>query len=160
MKTGTSRLGKLMMLITSLLVVSPLLFAEGSATEIYLKGTTNTTAGEFVVLNTDDVFYFQGKVYQVYQVKYDDSSKDMIIAVNVDGECNSFVASNGQFIFFYGCDKDGFGIRKVMFNNPWVQNEFNPQKFRCQSVLCKKRRVDQRMAIETVAAFVPDLYEV
>lgn len=158
MKTNNSRWKKMVMLITSLLLVTPLLFADGTMSEIYLTGTTDTPAGVFVVLNSDDVYYFDGHVYQVYEVRYEDHSKDMFIAVHTGADCNSFIACNGEFTFFYSCDEEGFGIRKVMFNNPGVQQAFSPDKFRCQSVLCKKRRTDRKLAIKTVATFVPDLY--
>jgi hypothetical protein len=158
MKTDNSRWEKTMVLIASFLLVAPMLFADGTISEIYLTGTADTPAGEFVVLNSDDIYYFDGLVYEVYEVRYEDHSKDMFIAVHTGADCNSFIAYNGEFTFFYSCDENGFGIRKVMFNNPSVHETFSPEKFRCQSVLCKKRKTERRLAIETVATFVPDLY--
>lgn len=158
MITNNSRLKKMVTLITFLLLVTPLLFADGTRSEIYMVGTTDTPAGDFVVLNSDDLYFFDGHVYEVYEVKYEDHSRDMFIAVHTGADCNSFIAYNGEFTFFYSCDDEGFGIRKVMFNHPDVHQAFSPEKFRCQSVLCKKRRAERRLAIETVATFVPDLY--
>ena len=158
MKPAIHTWKKAMMLIASLLVAAPLLLADGTATEVYLTGTTDTPAGAFVVLSTDDVYYFDGRSYEVYEVRYDDPSKDMSLAVHTGDDCNSFIAYNGQFTFFYSCDKDGFGIRKVMFSHPGVQEAFSPEKFRCQTVLCKKRKTDRKPAIQTVAEFVPELY--
>ena len=53
---------------------------------------------------------------------------NMNIAVNNEGECTSFVAFNGEFMFFYNCNKYGFGVRKVMFSNPWAKDVFDPQQ--------------------------------
>ncbi len=149
----------MMMLMASLLALSSLLLADGTASEIYLTGTTATPAGAFVVLNTEDVYYFNGNCYDVYEVQYEDHSRDMRIAVYTGRDCNSFIAYNGRFTFFYSCDEEGFGIRKVMFSDPGIQQAFSPEKFRCQSVLCKKRKAERKPAIETVATFVPDLYK-
>jgi len=150
----------MMMLMASLLAVSTLLFADGTTAEIYLTGTTDTPAGAFIVLNTDEEYYFNGNCYEVYKVQYEDHSKDMYIAVYTGKDCNSFIAYNGQFTFFYSCDEEGFGIRKVMFSHPDVQQAFSPQKFSCQSVLCKKRSAERKPAIATVATFVPELYKI
>ena len=49
-----------MMLIASLLALSPMLYADGSTAEVYLEGTTETPAGDYVVLSTEEVFYFNG----------------------------------------------------------------------------------------------------
>ena len=148
-----------MMLIVSLLAVSPLLFADGSTAAVYLTGTTESPAGDYVVLNTDQLYYYNGHTYDVYLVQYENLKSDLKIAVHTGDDCNSFIASNGQFTFFYSCDENGFGLRKVMFRNPQVKEYFSPEQFRCQSVLCKKRRVSRPMAVETVACFVPQLYK-
>jgi hypothetical protein len=47
----------------------------------------------------------------------------------------------------------------VMFRNPQVKEYFSPEQFHCQSVLCKKRRINRPTAVETVASFVPQLYK-
>lgn len=145
--------------MASLLAVTPLLFADGTTTEIYLTGSTGTPAGDYVVLNTDEVYYFNGNIYEVYEVKYDDFSKNMRLAVHTGEDCNSFIAYNERFTFFYSCDEEGFGIRRVMFRDPDAQQAFSPEKFRCQSVLCRKKRADRKLAVETVATFVPELYK-
>lgn len=145
--------------MASLMAVSPLLFADGSTAAVYLTGTTGSPAGDYVVLNTEEVYYYNGNTYDVYLVQYENLSSDLKIAVHTGDDCNSFIASNGQFTFFYSCDKNGFGIRKAMFHNPQVQESFSPEQFRCQSVLCKKRSVGRPMAVETVACFVPQLYK-
>ncbi len=148
-----------MILLVSLMAISPLLFADGSTAAVYLTGTTGTPAGDYVVLNTEEVYYYNGNTYDVYLVQYENLSSDLKIAIHTGYDCNSFIALNGQFTFFYSCDKNGFGIRRVMFDNPQVQESFSPEQFRCQSVICNKRRVDRPMAVETLACFVPQLYK-
>ena len=83
---------------------------------------------------------------------------NMKIAVNTtNGKCKSFVAYNGEFMFFYNCNKHGFGVRKVMFSNPWVKDGFNAQQFHDQSVLMKDRKVEKKEAVGMIAAYVPQL---
>jgi hypothetical protein len=159
MKTFTNRLGRTMMLIASLMAVSPQLFADGSTAAVYLTGTTESPAGDYVVLNTEELYYYNGNTYDVYLVQYENLNSDLKIAVHTGKECNSFIATNGKFTFFYSCDENGFGIRRVMFNNPLVKESFSPEQFHCQSVICKKRRINRPTAVETVACFVPQLYK-
>jgi hypothetical protein len=132
-------------------------FADGETTEVFLTGTTNTSAGDFVVQTTNDVFNYQGREYEVFRVYYDDPGMNMKIAVNTEGKCTSYVAFNDNFMFFYNCNKHGFGVRKVMFSNPWAKEEFDAQKFHDQTVLLKKRSMDKKEAVGMVASYVPQL---
>ena len=158
MKTGTNTFKRIVLVFASLFFLTILAWADATINEVYLTGTTNSSAGQFVVQTTDDLFYFQGKVYEVYQVNYDDPTMNMWIAVNSEGNCNSFVAYNGQFSFFYACNKYGFGVRKVMFVNPWVHDQFSPIEYQEQSILCCKHKIEKKMAIGTIATYVPLLY--
>ena len=146
------------MVFASLFLSTSLLFADGTDTEVYLTGSTNSSAGDYVVQTTDDLFHFQGKVYEVYKVSYDDPAMNMRIAVNTEGKCTSFVAYNGQFSFFYACNKYGFGVRKVMFNNPWVQDQFSHLEYHDQTILRCERSIEKKLAIGTIATYVPLLY--
>jgi hypothetical protein len=82
---------------------------------------------------------------------------NMKIAVNTEGPCRSYVAYNGEFMFFYNCNKNGFGVRKVMFSNPWVKDGFNAMQFHSQSVLMKDRKVDTKRAVGLVAIYLPQM---
>ena len=141
----------------ALFVFTAFAFADGETTEVFLTGTSNASAGDFVVQTTDDLFHFQGKKYEVYKVYYDNPDMNMRIAVNTEGQCKSFVAYNGEFIFFYNCNKDGFGVRKVMFSNPWVKDDFDAQQFHDQTVLLKKRKIEKKQAVGLIASYVPQL---
>ena len=141
-----------------LIAVSALLYADGETSEVYCSGTTNTPAGDYVVQTTDARYYFQGKEYEVYRIDYEDPGLNMKIAVNTDGNCTSFVAYNGQFSFFYACNKYGFGVRKVMFANPWVKDQFSSEKYHYQTIIKKQKRIEKKEAIAIVASFVPLLY--
>jgi hypothetical protein len=141
----------------ALFVMTSFAFADGESSEVFVSGTSNSSAGDFVVQSTSDQFHFQGKIYEVFRVYYDDPGMNMKIAVNTDGKCRSFVAFNGDFMFFYDCNKHGFGVRKVMFSNPWVKDSFNAKMFHDQSVLLKERRVEKKEAVGLIAAYVPQL---
>lgn len=132
-------------------------FADGETSEVFLTGTSNSAAGDFVVQTSTDMFYFQGREYEVFRVYYDDPDMNMKIAVNMEGKCTSFVAFNGEFMFFYNCNKSGFGVRKVLFSNPWAKDAFDAQKFHDQSVLMKKRSVDKKQAVGLIASYVPQM---
>ena len=155
MKTTVGFLNRLTALAVALFVFSSFAFADGETTEVFLTGTTNSSAGDFVVQTTSDMFHYQGKEYEVFRVYYDDPGMNMKIAVNTDGKCKSFVAYNGEFIFFYDCNKYGFGVRKVMFSNPWVKDGFDAQQFHDQSVLLKQRKVEKKEAVGLIASYVP-----
>jgi hypothetical protein len=157
MKTKVSLFKGLMTAVIVLFVFSVAAFADGEITEVFLTGTSNSPAGEFVVQTTDDIFYFQGGEYEVYKVYYDDPGMNMNIAVNNQGRCTSFVAYNGEFMFFYNCNKHGFGVRKVMFSNPWVKDEFSARQYHDQTVLLKQRKIEKKQAVGLIASYVPQL---
>jgi hypothetical protein len=157
MKTKVGLFNRLTAIAVALFVLTAFAYADGETTEVFLTGTSNSSAGNFVVQNTNDMFHFQGKEYEVFRVYYDDPEMNMKIAVNTEGKCKSFVAYNGEFMFFYKCNKHGFGVRKVMFSNPWVKDEFSAQQYHDQSVLMKDRRVEKKEAVGLIAAYVPQL---
>ena len=157
MKTKVSFLIRLMAAVIVLLCFSVCALADGETTEVFLEGTSHSSAGDFVVQTTNDLFHFQGSEYEVYYVYYDDPGMNMKIAVNNDGRCRSFVAYNGEFMFFYDCNQHGFGVRKVMFSNPWAKDQFSAEQFHHQSVLQKNRRIDKKLAVGLIAAYVPQL---
>lgn len=155
MKTKVSVFKRLMTAVIMLCLFPVFAFADGETTEVFLTGNSNSPAGEFVVQTTDDMFHFQGKEYDVYKVYYDDPEMNMRIAVNNEGRCDSFVAYNGEFMFFYDCNKHGFGVRKVMFSNPWAKDQFSAVQFHDQSVLLKDRKIEMKQAVGLIAAYVP-----
>ena len=148
---------RVMTIVVALCISATFVFADGETTEVFLTGTSNSSAGDFVVQTTNDMFHFQGNEYEVFRVYYDDPEMNMKIAVNTEGKCTSFVAFNGEFMFFYNCNKHGFGVRKVMFSNPWAKDEFDPQQFHDQSVLMKQKKVEKKQAVGLIAAYVPQL---
>ena len=152
-----SFLRRLMTTVIALCLFSVFAFADGETTEVFLTGSSNLAAGDFVVQTTSDMFHFQGREYEVYRVYYDNPEMNMKIAVNTEGKCTSFVAFNGEFMFFYNCNKHGFGVRKVMFSNPWVKDSFDAQQFHDQTVLMKERKVEKKQAVGLIAAYVPQL---
>jgi len=152
-----SLFSRLTTIVVALCVFTSFVFADGETTEVYLTGTSNSPAGDFVVQTSTDMFYYMGREYEVFRVYYDDPSMNMNIAVNNQGNCTSFVAYNGEFMFFYNCNKYGFGVRKVLFSNPWAKDEFDPQQFHDQTVLMKNRKVEKKQAVGLIAAYVPQL---
>ena len=155
MKTMVGFFKRLTAMSVALLVFASFAFAEGETAEVFLTGSSNSSAGDFVVQTTNDMFHYQGLEYEVFRVYYDDPEMNMKIAVNTEGRCRSFVAYNGEFLFFYNCNKYGFGVRKVMFSDPWVKDGFDAQKFHDQSVLMKERKVEKKQAVGLIAAYVP-----
>jgi len=157
MKMKVSKIKKLTTVVVALLLSATMAFADGEITEVYLTGTSNSSAGDYVVQTTEDIFHYQGMQFEVYKVFYDDSEMNMKIAVNREGRCTSFVAFNGEFMFFYNCNRDGFGVRKVMFSNPWVKDRFDCREYHDQSVLLRQRRIEKKDAVGLIAAYVPQL---
>ena len=152
-----SLIRRLATIVVALCVFSTFAFADGEISEVYLTGTSTSSAGDFVVQTTSDMFHYMGREYEVFRVYYDDPSMNMNIAVNNEGLCTSFVAFNGEFMFFYNCNKHGFGVRKVMFSNPWTKDAFNAQQFHDQSILMKKKKVEKKQAVGLIASYVPQL---
>jgi hypothetical protein len=148
---------RLATIVVALCVTTSFAFADGEITEVYLTGTSTSLAGDFVVQTTSDLFHFQGREYEVFRVYYDDPAMNMNIAVNNEGKCTSFVAYNGEFMFFYNCNKHGFGVRKVLFSNPWAKDVFDPQQYHDQTVLMKDKKVEKKQAVGLIAAYVPQL---
>jgi hypothetical protein len=148
---------KLATLVVALCVFCSFAYADGEISEVYLTGTSTSSAGDFVVQTTSDMFHYMGREYEVFRVYYDDPGMNMSIAVNNEGPCTSFVAFNGEFMFFYNCNRFGFGVRKVMFSNPWAKDVFDPQQYHDQSILMKKKKVEKKQAVGLIAAYVPQL---
>jgi hypothetical protein len=152
-----SLLRRLATMVVALCAITTFAFADGEITEVYLTGTSNSPAGDFVVQTTSDMFHYNGREYEVFRVYYDDPAMNMKIAVNNEGQCTSFVAFNGEFMFFYNCNKHGFGVRKVMFSNPWAKDAFDHLQYHDQTVLMKKKKVEKKEAVGLIAAYVPQL---
>ena len=157
MKSKVNYLKRVAVAAAALLFVSTAMFADGEISEVYLTGATNTAAGDYVVTGTDDVYHYQGQEFVVYNVYYDDPSHNMKIAVSNDGECDSFIAYTGGYWFMYNCTKDGFGVRKSMFNSPAVRDGFDSREYQSQSVLVKDRKIEQDQAVGLIAAYLPKL---
>ena len=157
MKTKARFITRMMTMAVALVMTTAVVFADGETIDVFASGTSNSAAGDFVVRTTNDVYYFQGVEYEVYKVYYDDPSMNMKIAVNADGKCKSFVAYSSDYTLFYKCNKDGFGVRKIMFSNPDAHKRFDKMEFKQQTVLCKQRNIEKKEAIETIAAFLPSM---
>jgi len=119
------------------------------------SGSSESKAGNYEVVATDQNFHYQGTAYEVYQVNYDDSSKDIQIAAFEGETCNSYIAFTKDFTIFYGCTREGFGAKQVMFATKDAQLRFNPNVYQEQNVLTKKRKLDTNEAIELIAATLP-----
>ena len=157
MKTTVNYLKRFAAVTLALLFVSTAVFADGEASEIYMSGTTNTAAGDFVVTGTDDVYHFQGEEYSVYNVYYDNPKHNMKIAVLNEGNCKSYIAYTNNYWFRYNCTKDGFGVRKAMFNSPVIRDGFSADEYQNQSVLVKTRKIEKDQAVGLIAAYLPKL---
>ena len=155
MKTKVNILKRMMATALTLLVVSTVAFADGETSEVFLTGSSNTPAGDYTVQSTNDIYHFNGEEYEVYKVYYENPEMNMKIAVNTNGKCKSFIAFTDTYWLRYNCNKDGFGGRKVMFNNPVVKDQFNPEKFQEQSVLLNQRRIEKKEAVGLIASYVP-----
>lgn len=158
MKAKVSFLAKFMAVAAMLFVTSTLVFADGEITEVFLTGTSsNTAAGNFVVQTTDDIFYYNGDEYNVYKVYYDNPDMNMKVAVFEEGKCRSYIAYTKDYMFFYNCTKNGFGVRKVMFSNPDEHSQFDPEAYQEQTILSKERKMERKDAVGLIACYVPDL---
>ena len=157
MKTKAKVLKRIAALTLSLMFVSATAFADGGANEVFLSGSTNTAAGDYVVTGSDEVYHFQGEEFKVYNVYYDNPSHNMKIAVVENTNCKTFLAYDGQFWFRYNCTKDGFGVRKAMFNSADIRDNFDANEYRDQSVLVKTRKIEKDQAVGLIAAYLPKL---
>jgi len=157
MKTKASLLKRIAAFTLSLMFVSTALFADGEANEVYLSGSTNTTAGDFVVTGTDDVYHYQGQEFEVFNVYYDNPQHNMKIAVLEGESCKTFLAYTNGYWFKYNCTKEGFGVRKAMFNSPAIRDGFNHVEYRDQSVLVKTRKIEKDQAVGLIASYLPRL---
>ena len=158
MKSTVNYLKRFAAAAVAILFVSTAVFADGEATEVYLSGSSNTAAGDYVVTSTDDVYHFQGDEYQVYNVYYDNPTHNMQIAVLENDECKTYIAYNDNgFWFKYNCTKEGFGVRKAMFNSALIRDEFDARQYSNQTVLVKTRNIERDQAVGLIAAYLPKL---
>jgi len=157
MKSKVNYLKRFAAVAVAILFVSTAVFADGEATEVYLSGSTNTAAGDYVVTGTDDVYHFQGDEFQVYNVYYDNPSHNMKIAVLDEGDCKSYIAYTDGYWFMYNCTKEGFGVRKAMFTSAAVRDGFDARQYSNQTVLVKKKKIERDQAVGLIAAYLPKL---
>ena len=157
MKSTVNYFKRFAAVAVAILFVSTAVFADGEATEVYLSGSTNTAAGDYVVTGTDDVYHFQGEEFQVYNVYYDNPSHNMKIAVLDEGDCKSYIAFTDGYWFMYNCTKEGFGVRKAMFTSALVRDGFDARQYSNQTVLVKKRTIEREQAVGLIAAYLPKL---
>lgn len=157
MKTTISNLKRFAAVALSLFFVSTAVFADGEASEVYLSGTTNTAAGDFVVTGTNDVYHFQGEEFTVYNVYYDNPRHNMKIAVQREGSCKTYLAFTDNYWFRYSCTKEGFGVRKSMFRSPAVRDGFNAEEYQDQTILVKSRKIEKDQAVGLIASYLPKL---
>ena len=157
MKTTISNLKRFAAVTLSLFFVSTAVFADGEASEVYLSGTSNTAAGDFVVTGTDDVYHFQGEEFTVYNVYYDNPQHNMKIAVLDEGSCKIYIAYTDNYWFRYNCTKEGFGVRKSMFKSPMVRDGFNAEEYQDQTILVKSRKIEKDQAVGLIASYLPKL---
>ena len=157
MKTKANLLKRIAAITLSLMFVSTALFADGEANEVFLSGTTNTAAGDYVVTGTDDIYHFQGEEYQVFNVYYDNPQHNMKIAVLEDGAGKSYIAYTNSYWFRYNSTKEGFGVRKAMFNSATVRDGFDSNEYSDQVVLVKSSKIEKDKAVGLIAAYLPKL---
>jgi len=157
MKSIVNYLKKFSALTIAILFVSSAVFADGGTSEVYLTGATNTAAGDYVVTGTDDVYHYQGQEFLVYNVYYDNPAHNMKIAVLDEGNCKSYIAYTDGYWFMYNCTKEGFGVRKAMFNSAMVRDEFDARQYSHQAVLVKTRNIEKDQAVGLIAAYLPKL---
>ncbi|MCF8347141.1 MAG: hypothetical protein K9G38_08010 [Bacteroidales bacterium] len=157
MKTTASLFTKITAVAVMLMITSLSLFAKSDKDPVYAEGTTISPAGDYVVTTTDEVYYFQGKVYEVFDVSYEDSFMDMKIAVNSDDDCKSYIAYSDNFTVFYRCDEGGFGVRRILFTNSETREGFDSEKYNEQIVLKNQQRIFKKKAIELIASNLPTM---
>ena len=157
MKATVKYLKRFAAVTFALLFVSVAVFADGETSEVYLSGTTNTAAGDFVVTGTDDVYHFQGEEFQVYNVYYDNPSHNMKIAVLDEGNCKSYIAYTNGYWFMYNCTKEGFGVRKSMFNSATIRDGFDAEEYHDQTILVKSKKIEKDQAVRLIASYLPRL---
>ncbi len=157
MKATVKYLKRFAAVTFALLFVATAVFADGETSEVFVSGSTNTTAGDFVVTGTDDVYHFQGEEYQVYNVYYDDPSHNMKIAVLDEGNCKSYIAYTNGYWFMYNCTKEGFGVRKSLFQSATIRDGFDAREFHDQTILVKSRKIEKDQAVGLIASYLPKL---
>jgi hypothetical protein len=157
MKATANYLKRFAAIALSIMFISTALFADGEASEVYLSGSSNTVAGDFVITGTDDVYHYQGSEFTVYNVYYDNPKHNMKIAVLEEGDCKSYIAYTNNYWFKYDCTKEGFGVRKAMFSSAPIRDSFDAREFRDQTVLVKERKIEKDQAVGLIAAYLPKL---
>lgn len=157
MKAKVSFISGLLTIAVALAMTTGTAYADGGTAKVYAKGETNTPAGDYVVRATNDVYHFQGEELEVYKVYYDDPSMNMNIAVKKGMWGRSFIAYTDDYSVFYNCDRNGFGVRKIMFTNADVQKKFNSVQYQKQTVLQEQDRIEKKEAIDLIATYLPGL---
>jgi len=142
---------KKVVLSIGIMLMSIMCFADGEPEAIFLSGHT-INHGDYVIIDTEQVYHFQGLEYDVFNVMYDDVKVNMKIAVN--GE--KYIAYNDEFTAFYECTKHGFGVRKILFSSPIARDKYDAKEFRQQTILGTKN-IDPCVALKLIAVYLPQM---
>ena len=81
----------------------------------------------------------------------------MKIAVLDEGNCKTYIAFTDKYWFRYNCTKDGFGVRKAMFNSATIRDGFSAEEYRDQTILVKSRKIEKDQAVGLIASYLPKL---
>ena len=84
----------------------------------------------------------------------------MKIAVKDVNKCKTFLAYTDNFWLKYKCSRDGFGVRKVMFDSPSSRDQFDPLAYSRQVILQKEKLSSKIEAVDLMASFVPKLKKI
>jgi len=114
-------------------------------------GTTKN-CGDFVITSSEDIYYFQGREYEVYTIYYD--SVWMNFKIGVHPNQKQYVAYSKDFTMFFEKDKNGFGVRKIWFTSPEAQTYYDSKFYSMQQVI-GSRHIDPCIAIKLIAVYVP-----
>jgi len=109
--------------------------------------------GNYVILDTEEIYYFQGEEYEVFDILYDNPQGNMKIAV--DGK--KYIAYTDEFLAFYECTRHGFGVRRILFNNPTIRDQYNQNAFSQQTILCSAKKIENIEALGLIAVYIPKL---
>ena len=118
---------------------------------ILLSGTT-ITGINYIVYHSEEIYHFNGNVYDIYMIDYEGLENAKLAVLD-----KSYIVLGENFTIFYESTRNGFGVRKIFFQNPLIKEKFNSEEYQKQTILNDNKRIGTKNAIGLVVSYFPKL---
>ncbi len=126
-----------------------------------MTGNSLSDLGQYEITRSDAPMVYDNKVLDTYDLKYENATNTVKIAVLQEKKCRTFIVRNEEFEIQYTCTNGVFGVKKIEKRFQEIpEAEMNMKLDRvgyyAQRVICQnKKSLDEYLGL--IACYFPDL---